>query len=422
MALYTSLKKPRDGIRLLRDAMIFMFLSGFGLGVLLDFAHLVKTSLDRECYIWGLGTGFTFYVPVIIAFLISVAYLLAFLGISRTWFKVLIVPVSIAAANLCMILTYAGMARRCDVGSEFGMALVFGMLPATIFGILYAILIIGSSESVPREQQIPNRKKVVYIVFNILFILVLVITCFPGLVIRPGITGIVVDAYTSKPVRDAWIKAYLVFPRSSIPIEPPHTRTDDTGRFRIPMKISWGMFSPFNLWKRKEVISVKADAVDDRFGSIHLYDYDWKVNVDITIPVKLIEEGLNNEKEYYSYLQYLTDYCYSGRYEEGATEKTGGCDKWEREFTISKYERYAERYKDDRESGYYYALRSLADLYEKNGNYEKAIESYQKRIAFIERDRPSDGLWDADRKGAEYHIKRLQALLSEANKQQYTIK
>src|SRR4030066_2241820 len=93
----------------LSGALIIPFvLSGFVLGLLLDLLH-IPTSLDRDCFIWGFLAGFFFYIPIAIAFLFSIAYFLALLGIGRRWFNVLVVLVSIPIANQCLFLTYGGL-------------------------------------------------------------------------------------------------------------------------------------------------------------------------------------------------------------------------------------------------------------------------------------------------------------------------
>jgi tetratricopeptide (TPR) repeat protein len=238
----------------------------------------------------------------------------------------------------------------------------------------------------------------------------------------PEIRGMVLDAQTKQPVENAWVTATLGIKTKTVAgdtysylaVDPPHTRTDKSGRFIIPSKKFNKPFFPAGFGTTVESFGVGANTVDDRSASVSLLRFLGKGKADVTIYLKPEER---TESEYFSHLQALYNYCLTGRFFAEVPSVEGGCDAWELDYTINKYKRYLEKYRDDEESGYYNALSELAYLYNEKNDYEKAIEILTEQIVFIER----HGLlkfksWQKNRAEVENKITRLQQKLKEKEK------
>ena len=238
----------------------------------------------------------------------------------------------------------------------------------------------------------------------------------------PEIRGVVLDAETKQPVEGAWVTATLGIKtktvagdtHSYLSVDPPHTRTDKNGKFVIPSRKFDKPSFPVGLGTTVESFGVGANTVDDRSASVSLIQFLGEGKANITIYLKPEER---TESEYYSHLQALYNYCLTGRFFAEVPAVEGGCDAWELDFTITKYKRYLERYKDDEESGYFTALGELAYLYEKKNDYKKSIEILREQIFFIERHGfLKFKMWQRNKAEVEYKINRLQHKLREKEK------
>jgi hypothetical protein len=227
----------------------------------------------------------------------------------------------------------------------------------------------------------------------------------------PEIRGVVLDAETKKPVEGAWVRATLQIKTKTIQgnvqsvlrVEPPHTRSDKKGTFVIPAKEIKTPSFPMGLGTDVESFTINASTLDDKSDGFYLKDFEGKNKIEAKLNVKPWKEGIENEREYFSYIQSLYKYCFSGRFGVEVPAIEGGCDNWELNFVIAKHERYLERFsiKDETRSHNSIILEELGLLHEKKGNYEKAIENLKKakQIRFF---RPQD---------LDNEIKRIQEKL-----------
>lgn len=226
----------------------------------------------------------------------------------------------------------------------------------------------------------------------------------------PEIRGIALDATTKKPVEGAWITATLGIKTKTVAgdvhrylsVENPHTRTDKSGTFVIPSKGFKKPPFPFGFGTDVESFGVGASTVDDRGGSLSLMELLGKTKAEITVYIKP-EHTADTEREYFTYLQGLYNYCLTGRFYVEVPAVEGGCDEWELNYVVNKHEKYFKRYPKTEETRSHYSiiLEQLGYLYERKGEYEKAIESLEKAKA-IRFFRPQD---------LDSEIKRLQQIL-----------
>lgn len=233
----------------------------------------------------------------------------------------------------------------------------------------------------------------------------------------PEIRGLVLDQETWRPVPDAWIHASLglvlvtIAGRGgdSLSLDSPHTRTNAKGEFIIPARVFQSPFFPFILKKNYTYFGVSAETQDDRMGEHQIGPWGWKTNIDVTLYVEPWKEfllknrkkggsylgdfflnysGADNsrnpliyEEAYYSYLKTLDHYCFGGRllYEKPGVHE--GCDDWEMNYAIFKYENYLKELKEPKTVDQWVSVSGtmdrLANLYKRNKNYEKALEMFK---------------------------------------------
>jgi hypothetical protein len=261
----------------------------------------------------------------------------------------------------------------------------------------------------------------------------------------PEIHGIVLDEETKQPVEEAWVRATLEIKSKSIQgdvhsvlsVDPPHTRTDERGRFVIPSKKFKTPPFPIGLGTQVESFDVGAKTVS-RIGGIQIPIDDLKKKkVEVRIYIrsdekiyeeqfqKYLKEGIKEERalelierDQFSSLQSLYKYCLTGRSSVEIPSVEGGSDEWELNYAIVKHERYLERFRRDAEEGkvraYGAALEQLSDLYERQGDFEKAIQNLRWKVNLIEK----RGLlefkdWQRDKEGIESKIKELEQKLGQ---------
>ncbi len=234
----------------------------------------------------------------------------------------------------------------------------------------------------------------------------------------PEIQGVVLDAETKQPVEGAWVHATLQIKTKTfagavqtvLRVDPPHTRSDKSGAFVIPSKVFEKPSFPTGLGTEIENFTINASTLDDKSDGFYLKGYEGKNKIEVTLHVKPWEKGIGDEREYFSYIRSLFNYCLTGRFGVEIPAVGGGCDEWELDFVITKHERYLERFgKIIEERGYSNALDYLAELYEKKGNYGKAIKTLKESIALMERRGLSKfETWQKNREAIEEKIKKLQ--------------
>jgi hypothetical protein len=265
----------------------------------------------------------------------------------------------------------------------------------------------------------------------------------------PEIRGLVLDQETLRPVPGAWIHARLglelvtIAGRGSdfLALDSPHTRTDEKGEFLIPAREFQSPIFPFILKKNYYYFGVSAETIDDRMGEYRIGPWGWKTRVDVTVYVEPWKEFLeknrkkgssdlsdffldysggdtrnpiNFEKAYFSYLAKLEHYCFGGRlhYERPATE---GCDEWELNYAIFKYERFFEGLKEpetrDQRTILSITMHRLAYLYKRNKNYGKALGMF-KAVLNYDRKRSVD----LNISRYEKEIKELEQLIQSGKK------
>jgi len=241
----------------------------------------------------------------------------------------------------------------------------------------------------------------------------------------PEIRGVVLDAETKQPVEGAWITGMIAIRSKTmagdvtnyLSVEPPHTRTDKSGKFLIPSKLFEKPSFPIGLGTEVKSFGLGANTIDDRGASVDLMEFLGKHTIETAILIRP-EYIRETEGEYFAHLQALYKYCLTGRFVVELPGVEGGCDGWELDFVIAKYERYLEKFtKIIQERGYSTALDYLAELYERKGNYEKAIKAHKESIALMER----RGLlkfevWQKNRDTIERKIKKLQEKLEQKQK------
>jgi len=272
-------------------------------------------------------------------------------------------------------------------------------------------------------------------------VVVILLLSVVGCSIRtPEIRGVVLDEETRRPVEGAWVHATLELKTKTIQgnvynvlsVDRPHTRTGRDGRFMIPSRRFNKPFPPVGFGTEVMSFGVSANTVDWRGGGLEIKDLLGKEGIELVIQIRSAEKddeekiisymkgGVKRERameliemEYFSSLQALYRYCNSGRFSVEVPPVEGGCDDWELDYAIAKHERYLEKYKTIIENrGYSTAIDQLAYLYEKKGNYEKAIEALNKSISIMEK----KGLlkfeiWQRNKKGIEWKINELRQKL-----------
>ncbi len=239
----------------------------------------------------------------------------------------------------------------------------------------------------------------------------------------PEIRGVVLDAETKQPVEGAWIRATLQIKTKTIQgnvqsvlrIEPPHTRSDSKGTFAIPSKEIKTPSFPMGLGTDIDSFTVNASTLDDKSDGFYLKEYQGRNKIEVTLNVKPWKQGIENEREYFSYIQSLYKYCFSGRFGVEVPPIEGGCDNWELNFIIAKHERYLDKYKNIiEEKGYSNVLDQVAELFDRKGEYSKAIDALKMNISLMEKRnllRFKD--WQREKEGIELKIEKLRKKAAE---------
>lgn len=242
-------------------------------------------------------------------------------------------------------------------------------------------------------------------ILGLLFGIIMIIGLSGCEIKTPEIHGLVLDAETKQPVEDGWVQASMWITIKTfsgdvgqvISIEKPHTRTGKDGKFIIPSKelrkppfpISFGtkvdkfeiVVATVNKSGRTEV-DLKDLGKKKIEAIIYMDDLDkaWQKELKHIPPEKFLQE---KELREFSSLQAFYNYCLTGRFSAEAPSGSEGCDDWELEYIIKKHEDYLKRYIERPESRSRNSIifEQLGLLYEKKGNYEKALDNLEKAKA-----------------------------------------
>jgi tetratricopeptide (TPR) repeat protein len=164
-------------------------------------------------------------------------------------------------------------------------------------------------------------------------------------------------------------------------------------------------------------LGIGASTMDDQGGRINfkkekLDDLLKKSEAEVVIYSRPVER---TEAEYFSHLQSLYNYCLTGRSSVEVSPVEGGCDEWELDYAIVKHEGFIKMTRElkamDQRVHYVGAMKQLAYLYKKKGDYEKAIEIFAT-LRDYDKKRNMD-LW---LKEYEYQIRELKKQLPNTQK------
>ena len=228
----------------------------------------------------------------------------------------------------------------------------------------------------------------------------------------PEIRGVVLDAETKQPV-EAWVHATIWVNIKTlagstgkvISLDPPHTRSGKSGKFSIPQKEIAKPPFPMGFGTKVEKLTIGAATID-KGGQIEINVKELeKGKIEVTVYLEDLEkawqkelkhvppEKFQQEKELreFSSLQGLYNYCFTGRFSVETPTAEGGCDDWELNYAITKHAKYLETHPRTEKNRSHNSkiLEQLGLLYEKKGDFEKAIQNLEeaKNIRYF---RPQD--------------------------------
>ncbi len=181
-----------------------------------------------------------------------------------------------------------------------------------------------------------------------------------------------------------------------ISLDPPHTRSDKSGHFSISQKEVAKPPFPMGFGTKVEKFTIGAATID-KGGQIEVNVKDLeKGKIEVTLYLEDLEKAWQKELKHippekfyqekelreFSSLQAFYNYCFTGRFSVEVPPAEGGCDKWEIDFIISKHARFLDTLIEpktmDQRNHYAGAMKQLAYLYKKKGDYEKAIDTVIK--------------------------------------------
>jgi len=237
--------------------------------------------------------------------------------------------------------------------------------------------------------------KIIFLIFGFIFLMGLS-ACE---IKTPEIHGIVLDAETKQPVEGAWISATIGIKTKTvagdvgqmISLDPPHTRTNKDGKFLIPPKKIKKSPFPVSFGTEIDSVGIGANTIDDKQGGVILTGDELKGFLEkeifkVEIKIKYVPR---TEEEYFSHLQSLFNYCFTGRFGIEVPPVEGGCDEWELEYIIVKHRRYLEKYKElagrGEIKGFFAVIDQLAELYEKKSDFKEAIDVLMLKTEIIEK-------------------------------------
>jgi hypothetical protein len=227
----------------------------------------------------------------------------------------------------------------------------------------------------------------------------------------PAIEGIVIDKETKEPVENAWIMATIGTATATFGGEAgmshllnrPHTRTDKDGRFAIPSHFFTSPPPPVGFGMRATRLRIDAYAPGGRRGAIDIDAFPkrksavpqdpeavirpkssfkvWKLMA--LIPVRQLEMTLEDTREE---LRQLAGFCGDGRYYFAWPTVRDSCDVQELDYLIDGSERLLTKMTGGATLGEAVLngnhMTTLAVLYEKKGDYERARKIYVRAYEF----------------------------------------
>jgi hypothetical protein len=204
--------------------------------------------------------------------------------------------------------------------------------------------------------------------------------------VTPSIRGVVIDAETKKPIENAWVIVTVNSSTATIAgdvgntdfLSRPHLRTDKEGRFTISRRLYIAGLPPLGFQSTASRLRAVVRAANGRRAEVDLSKDLKKWSLNATIPVTHQER---KGEERFRELQDLYHYCIEGAFLLVGAPVPGGCDKWELDYTIKELEKYIREndmpitaHQETYLSG---TLQYVAVLYERKGNPEKALRTFE---------------------------------------------
>ena len=218
----------------------------------------------------------------------------------------------------------------------------------------------------------------------ILVILGIIVVIYLGVytVLTPFIRGVVVDETTKQPVEDAWVMATATIGTRTIAgdtggtyaISCRHLRTGKEGVFYVFPQLYPSIPTPFTFGNMKKSLNVTVRVMDGRRAEMNLTRGWWKRLLFVSIPVQQDERKIEDIRlELANIYSYCTDGMFFPIYRYGSQL----CDDWELDYAIALHESFITRLGEPKNIAqdvlYTGAMGRLAHLYERKGEYKKAL-------------------------------------------------
>lgn len=225
-----------------------------------------------------------------------------------------------------------------------------------------------------------TRRKVILSIIGIIAFLYLGVYT----VLTPFIRGVVVDETTKQPVENAWVMATASIGTRTIAgdvggaraISRRHLRTGKDGVFYIFPKLYLSFPTPYTFGTMKKRLNLTVRVMDGKRAEVNLTNDWWKRVIFIAVSVKQDER---NFEELRSELTNLFTYCTDGLFFPVYRYGSQTCDAWELDYTIVMHENLIKKLGEPRntkqDAFYAGVMGGLANLYERRGDYKKALEA-----------------------------------------------
>ena len=225
-----------------------------------------------------------------------------------------------------------------------------------------------------------TRRKVILSIIGIIVLIYLGIYT----VLTPFIRGVVVDETTKQPVENAWVMATASIGTRTIAgdvggtyaISRRHLRTGKDGVFYIFPKLYPSIPTPYTFGNMKKSLNLTVRVMDGKRAEVNLTSEWWKRVIFFTVSVKKDERNFEELRlELTNLFTYCTDGLFFPIYRYGSQI----CDAWELDYTIVMYEnliiKLGEPRNTKQDAFYVGVMGGLANLYERRGDYKKALEA-----------------------------------------------
>jgi len=227
---------------------------------------------------------------------------------------------------------------------------------------------------------VTTRRKVILSIIGIIAFLYLGVYT----VLTPFIRGVVVDETTKQPVENAWVMATASIGSRTVAgdvggaraISHRHLRTGKDGVFYIFPKLYLSFPTPFTFGTMKKNLNLTVRVMDGKRAEVNLTNDWWKRFIFMTVHTKQDER---NFEELRSELRNLFTYCKDGLFFPVYRYGSQICDAWELDYTIVVHENLIKKLdapRNTKQDAFYAgAMGALVNLYERKGDYKKALEA-----------------------------------------------